>query len=75
VNRRYQPDLGDIKRRLPDMGESLHNAAVDLGKNLSLDRCDEMLDRLRGAEHSVRHLRRVLAETMDEERRQIETQN
>jgi hypothetical protein len=64
----YWPDLGSMRLRLPDLGESLHAAAVDLGRNLTLDRCDMMLDRLRGAENSVRHLRQRLAEELAEQR-------
>jgi hypothetical protein len=57
-----QPDISAMRARLPDLGESLHNAAIDLARDCTVERCDEMLARLKGAETSVAHLRRSLAQ-------------
>jgi hypothetical protein len=66
MTRFIRPDLGAMRLRLPDLGESLHTSALELSRELSLDRCDRMLDRIRGAEHSIRHLRQALAEALAE---------
>jgi hypothetical protein len=54
-------DEDAMRRHLPDLGQSLHIAAVELSCDITLDRCDEMLARLAGAVEAVRHLRRELA--------------
>jgi hypothetical protein len=55
-----QPDISAMRKHLPDMGESLHNAAIDLARDCTTERCDQMLARLKGAETSLMHLRRKL---------------
>jgi len=58
----YQSNSDLIRSSLPDLGESLHAAAVDLARDCSLEHVDKMLSRLKGAETSLLHLRRSLAE-------------
>jgi Arc/MetJ-type ribon-helix-helix transcriptional regulator len=58
----YQSNSDLIRSSLPDLGESLPAAAVDLARDCTLERVDKMLSRLRGAETSLLHLRRSLAE-------------
>jgi hypothetical protein len=57
-----EPDIAAMCARLPDLGESLNNAAVDLSRDITVERVDEMLVWLKGAESSLVHLRRALAE-------------
>jgi hypothetical protein len=57
-----RPDASAMIKHLPDLGQSLQSAAIDLAKDCSLPRIDEMLARLKGAETSLLHLRRALAE-------------
>jgi len=47
---------------LIDMGEALNTACQDLARDCTLPRIDEMLHRIKGAETSLLHLRRALAE-------------
>ena len=56
-----RPDSGNMIKYLPDLGESLHNAAIDLANDCTLAHVDEMLARLKGAETGLQHLRRSLA--------------
>ena len=58
----YRPDADAMRLRLPDLGESLHNAAVELGRDLTPDRCDQFAARLQTALDFTRHLRRALVE-------------
>ena len=58
----YQSNVGAMRARLPDLGESLHIAAIDLSKDCTIPRIDEMLARLKGAETSLIHLRRAQAQ-------------
>lgn len=60
----YQSNSDLIRSSLPDLGESLHAAAVDLARDCTVERIDRMLARLRGAETSLLHLRRGLAAEM-----------
>ena len=57
-----RPDADAMIARLPDLGKSLHNSAIDLARDCTLARVDEMLARIKGAETSLLHLRRGLAE-------------
>jgi hypothetical protein len=50
-----------MRLRLPDLGESLRTAAIDLAADLTLDRVDCFLSRIEGARTSVQHLRLALA--------------
>jgi len=56
------PDLDAMWKRLPDLGESLNTAALDLAHDLDLEKIDTFLAKLKGAETSLMHLRRALAE-------------
>jgi len=56
------PDLDAMRARLPDLGESLHNAAIDLGRDLTLERVDEYMARLKGAQTNMTHMRRALVQ-------------
>jgi hypothetical protein len=55
-----KPGISAMRKHLPDMGESLHNAAIDLARDCTTERCDQMLARLKGAETSLMHLRQKL---------------
>jgi hypothetical protein len=57
-----RPDATAMISHLPDLGESLRNSAIDLAHDCTLARVDEMLARIKGAETSLLHLRRDLAE-------------
>ena len=57
-----RPDTSTMIKNLPSLGESLHNTACDLARDCTLPRIDEMLQRIKGAEASLLHLRRALAE-------------
>ena len=57
-----RPNASDMIGNLPGLGESLHACAVDLARDCTLQRIDEMLARLKGAETSLVFLRRSLAE-------------
>ena len=56
----YQPDIETMRNSLPDLGASLHNAAVDLERDCTVERVDMMVARLRAAEASMGHLRKAL---------------
>jgi hypothetical protein len=58
-----RPDANSIIKHLPDLGESLHNAAIDLARDCTVERIDAMLARLKGAETSLVHLRRKLMQS------------
>jgi len=60
IRQLYQPDISVMRKNLPDMCESLHNATIDLSRDCSLDRVDLMLAKVKGAETSLVHLRRAL---------------
>lgn len=55
-----QLDANSMIKCLPDLGESLHNAAIDLSRDCTLDRVDLMLARIKGAEACLVHLRKAL---------------
>jgi hypothetical protein len=54
-------DVDAMRRRLPDLGESLNTAAVELARDITLDKIDAFMAKLKGAETSLMHLRRQLA--------------
>jgi hypothetical protein len=56
-----QPATETLIDHLPDLGESLHNAAIELARDCSLERTDMMLSRLQAATTSLVHLRKALA--------------
>lgn len=56
----YQPTVGTMTSNLPDLGESLRNAAIDLARACTVERVDRMVARLRAAEASMGHLRKAI---------------
>ena len=60
----YQSNADAMRARLPDLGESLHNAAIDRSRDCTLERIDQLLSRLKGAETSLLHLCRAVIEEM-----------
>jgi len=58
-----RPDSSAMIKHLPDLGESLNNAAIDLAQDCTVERIDAMLARLKGAETSLIHLRRKLMQS------------
>jgi len=48
-------------KHLPDLGESLRNAAINLANDCTLERIDHMLAMFKGAESRLLHLRRSMA--------------
>jgi hypothetical protein len=59
------PDLDAMRARLPDLGDSLSTAAHKLARDLTLEKVDLFLAKIKGAETSVAHLRRSLAQDSD----------
>jgi len=60
LRQHVQLDAGRIIKSLPDLGESLQSAAIDLSRDCTLDRVDLMLSRLKGAEACLVNLRKAL---------------
>lgn len=60
-----QPDLDAMRARLPDLGESLNTAAHELARDISLDKIDAFLERLKGAESTVRYLRQAVVQEVN----------
>ena len=60
ARRMFAPDIDAMRHSLPDLGESLLTAAVDLAHDCTLDRVDLMLARIKGAETTLVHLRKAL---------------
>lgn len=58
----YMPDAASLIARLPDMGAALDAALCELGKDMTVDRIDQALMKLKGAEHSLVAMRRVKIE-------------
>jgi hypothetical protein len=56
----YAPSIGSLISHLPDLGESLHHAAVDLSLDCTVQRVDLLLARLQGSETALVHLRKAL---------------
>ena len=69
ARRMFTPDIDAMRHNLPDLGESLHTAAVDLARDCSLERVDLMLARIKGAETSLVHLRKALISEQSGEQR------
>jgi hypothetical protein len=55
------PDIDAMRRHLPDIGDSLNTAAINLAVNITVEGIDAFLAKLKGAETSLMHLRRALA--------------
>lgn len=60
ARRQTQPSAETLIKHLPDLGESLNTAAVDLAHDCTLERVDLMLARIKGAETSLVHLRKAM---------------
>jgi hypothetical protein len=56
----YQPNLDAMRNSLPDLGQSLNVAAIDLARDCTVERLDLLLARLQGAETALVHLRKAL---------------
>lgn len=56
----YGPSVQSMREHLPDLGEALHTAAIDLARDCSLERVDQMLARIKGAESNLIHLRKAM---------------
>ena len=57
-----RPNADSMIKNLPDLGKGLSTAANELAHEVSLDKIDAFLAKLKGAETSLLHLRRGLAE-------------
>jgi hypothetical protein len=55
-----RPDASAIISRLPDMGNSIHDGAIDLAREQTLEACDKLIARVKTAETSLVHLRKAL---------------
>jgi len=62
ARRLYQPDLDAMKSLLPSLGAALEVAFCELSKDVSIDRIDQALMKLKGAEQSLVAMRRAKAE-------------
>ena len=60
--RAREPNIDAMRARLPDVGESLNTAAHELARDITLEKIDAFLAKLKGAETSLIHLRRTLAQ-------------
>ncbi len=61
VRQLYGPNLGTLTDNMSSMGESLQAACYALADDCTLERVDLMLARLKGAEHTLVHIRKALA--------------
>ncbi len=62
ARRLYQPDLDAMTASLPDLGAALDAALVELSKDLTVDRIDQAIMKLKGAEHTLVSMRRAKIE-------------
>ena len=62
ARRLYQPDLDAMTASLPDLGAALEVSLCELSKDLTVDRIDQALMKLKGAEHSLVSMRRATVE-------------
>ena len=56
----YGQNHNPLIQSLPALGKCLHVAAVELSRDCTLERVDLMLDRLKGAQAAIVHLRKSL---------------
>ena len=56
------PDLYTVQKHLAAMGESLSTAAHELARDVTLEKIDLFLAKLKTAESNMQHLRRALAQ-------------
>lgn len=61
IQQLYGPNLGTLTDNLPNLGDSLKTAADELARDCTVQHVDEMLARLKGAEHNLVHIRKALA--------------
>ena len=61
ARRMFAPDIDAMRHSLPDVGESLSNACLELERELTLERLDELLNRFSAAQQNLVHLRKALA--------------
>jgi hypothetical protein len=54
------PDAASLIARLPDMADSIHNAAIDLVRHQTVESLDQCVARVKAAEQTLTHLRRAL---------------
>ncbi len=59
-DRLLRPTVDELASALPDAGEALIGASIDLARDATANRCDVMLSRLHGAVHLVTRLRTVI---------------
>ena len=62
TRRLYQPDLGAMRARLPDLGAALDAALCELSKDITVDRIDQAVMKLKDAEQSLVAMRQALVE-------------
>jgi len=58
----YSPSAATLSANLPAIGEALVAACCDLTHNLTVSHCDQMIQRLRAAQHAISRLRQRLVE-------------
>jgi hypothetical protein len=56
----YRPDISVMTKNLPSMADSLSAACNALASDCSVERCDELTNRLKAAQTSLTHLRKAL---------------
>ena len=60
VTRLYEPNLEARRKSLPDLGQALNTAALELARDLTLERLDMMLARVKSAQDNLTQLRKSL---------------
>lgn len=61
----FMADAASLIARIPDMGDSIHDGAIDLVREQTLEACDKLIARVKTAETSLVHLRRALLADRD----------
>ncbi len=56
----FMPDAATLIARLPDMGEALHSARIELVRHQTVKSLDQCVARVKAAEQTLTHLRRAL---------------
>jgi hypothetical protein len=65
ARRLYAPSAASMQENLPAMGDSLSATCLDLSRDCSLDRLDQLAARLKAAQTSLIHLRKALVQECD----------
>ena len=60
ARRQFQPSISGMRSSLPDVGESINTACIDLERDLTLERLDDLMARLNAAQQNLGHLRRAM---------------